>query len=170
MRKLKMRTLIIGAVLTLGITGCVTNPSNEDVGRIVGTITGAGVGSLFGGGTGNTVMTVIGGIAGYVVGGHVGRGMDHTDQERAGRHLRQGFDQPGSGTYNDSWQGGSGAHIHSRVTTHPYHQDNRRRDCRSFVEETTIRIHGRPETARRNGTACLEYSRQYPRGLWVIQQ
>lgn len=170
MRKLEARSLIVGAVLMLGLTGCVTNPSNEDVGRILGTITGAGVGSLIGGGTGNTVMIVIGGIAGYVVGGHVGRSMDHADHERAANHLRQGFDRPGSGTYDDSWQGRSGTHIHSRVTTYPYHQDNRRRDCRSFVEETTIRIQGRPETARRSGVACLEFSRQYPRGIWEIQQ
>ncbi len=97
-----MRSLIIGAALALGLGGCATN---EDFGKIVGTISGAGLGSLVGGGSGKTVMTVVGGVAGYMVGGQLGRHMDQSDHDRAGRHLRRSFETPGTGTYNDTWSG-----------------------------------------------------------------
>lgn len=179
MRKLFVRSCFVAAILASGLSGCVTNPSNEDVGRIVGAVTGAGVGSFFGGGTGNTVMTVVGGIAGYMIGGSIGRSMDQADQERSGRLLQRGFNQPNAGTYNDAWRGRRGEEVYSSVTTRPYpyspdtrysRPDSRRGDCRSFVQETTIRIQGQPQTARKDGVACFEYSRQYPQGIWVIQQ
>lgn len=182
MRKSFVRSCVVVAFLALPLSGCVTNPSNEDVGRIIGAVTGAGVGSMFGGGSGNTVMTVVGGIAGYMIGGSVGRNMDRADQERSGRLLQRGFEQPTAGTYNDAWRGRRGEEVYSSVTTRPYYEESRRggwqdsrqssrqRNCRSFVQETTIRMNGQPQTAVQRGTACYEYSQQYPNGMWVIQQ
>lgn len=170
MRKNFVRATLASMVLAFGLAGCVTNPSNEDVGKIVGAVAGAGIGSMFGGGTGNTVMTVVGGIAGYMVGGNIGRSMDRADQERAGRLLQRGFDQPAPSVYHDSWQSRSGGAVESRVTTRPYYQGSGQRQCRPFTQETTIRIQGQPQTAVQHGTACFEYSRQHPQGMWVIQQ
>jgi surface antigen len=168
MRKLSTRGVLGAAMLTLGLSGCATNPNNEDVGKFVGAVAGAGLGSLFGGGSGKTVMTVIGGIAGYAIGGNIGRNMDAADQERAARLAQYGFDQPRPSTYHDSWRSPNGAYVESRVTTQPYYQ-NSGRDCRPFTQETTIRIEGRPHTAVKSGVACFEYTQQSRRGMWVIQ-
>jgi surface antigen len=169
MRNILKRSVFGGAVLALVLSsaGCGTNPINQDIGSFVGAITGAGVGSLIGGGRGNTIATVIGGIAGYVIGGNIGRNMDRADQERAGRLAHRGFEQPQPGVYNDTWQSQSGAPVQSRVVTQPYYQDNGRQ-CRPFTQETVIRIQGQPQTAVQNGTACFEYSSQYPQGMWVV--
>lgn len=168
MRKLFTRSVLGAAVLALGLSGCATNPNNEDMGKIIGTVAGVGIGSLFGGGQGNTAMIVIGGIAGYVVGGNIGRNMDMADQERAARLAQRGFEYPQPSTHRDAWRGQSGAYVESRVTTQPYYRHNGR-DCRPYTQETIIRIQGRPQTAVKNGTACFEYSPQSPQGIWVIQ-
>lgn len=170
MRKTFMRSMVsvTALALVLSTTGCLTNPSKQDIGGVVGAIAGVGVGSLIGSGRGNTLAMVIGGIAGYAIGGSVGRNMDMADQERAGELARHGFKQPQPGVYNDSWYSQNGAHVESRVITQPYYQDNRRK-CRPFTQETVIRIEGQPQTAVQNGTVCFEYSSQYPQGMWVVQ-
>ena len=164
------RSLLSAAVLAfaVSVTGCASNPSNQDYGKILGAAAGAGIGSLFGGGNGRTLAIVIGGVAGYVIGGNIGRNMDRADQERAAHLARRGFNNSDPGVYHDSWNGRDGVPISTRVITHPYYED-RAQLCRQFTQETTIRIHGRPETAVQYGTACLEYSSRYPNGMWVVQ-
>ncbi len=165
-----MRSVIrvVTLAFVLSTSGCVTNPSNEDLGGIIGAVTGAGVGSLIGNGRGNTLAMVVGGIAGYMIGGNIGRNLDAADHERAGRLAHRGFEQQEPGVYNDSWRSQNGTQVQSRVTTQPYYQDNGRQ-CRPFTQETVIRIQGQPQTAVQNGTACLVYSSQYPQGMWVVQ-
>lgn len=159
----------LALAFAIGVTGCATNPNNQDVGRIFGTIAGAGVGSLFGNGSGSTLMTIVGGVAGYVIGGNIGRSMDQADQERAGRLAHRGFEQPTPGVYRDSWRNQDGAPVQSQVTTRPYYQDNNGRQCRPFTQETTIRMQGQPQTAVHRGVACFEYPREHPQGIWVVQ-
>lgn len=165
-----MRSMISIATLAavLSTSGCITNPSHEDLGGIIGAVAGAGAGSLIGHGRGNTLAMVVGGIAGYMIGGSIGRNLDAADQERAGRLAHHGFDQPQPGVYRDSWYSQNGAHVQSRVTTQSYYQNNGQQ-CRPFTQETVIRIQGQPHTAVQNGTACLVYSSQYPEGMWVVQ-
>lgn len=170
MRNIKRSVLSASVLaLALGVAGCASNPSNQDVGRIVGTITGVGIGSMFGGGNGQTLSMVVGGIAGYMIGDSIGRNMDMIDQERAGRLLYRGVEQSQPGVYHDSWRNRQNMPVESRVIVEPYYQDYDLRLCRSFTQETTIRIGGQLETAVQHGIACFTHSRQYPQGIWVVQ-
>lgn len=162
------RLSLAALVVVLGASGCASNPSNQDLGGIIGAVAGAGLGSLIGGGNGNTIATVVGGIAGYMIGGNIGRNMDRADQERAARLAHQSLSQPAPGAYSDSWQERNGTPIQSQVTTQPSYQDQGRQ-CKSFTQETTIRMNGQPQTAVQHGVACFEYSNEYPQGMWVIQ-
>lgn len=163
-------TIIVVAAIAL--SGCAAAPlvglvNNEDVGKAVGAVVGALTGSQFGGGKGNTAMAVIGGVAGWVIGGNIGKHMDEADKARAARVASSSFEQPQPVVRSDTWRNGQ-YQYDTRVTTQrPYVAQGK--TCKPFVQETTVRIGGKPETATKNGVACFEYGQAYPQGTWRIQ-
>lgn len=67
--------------------GSVTHCRSEAVGRVLGGIAGAAIGSQVGGGSGRTVATVGGAIAGLLIGGEIGRRIDADNQACIGQAL-----------------------------------------------------------------------------------
>ncbi len=138
---------------------------------VVGGVAGGIVGNQVGRGDGKTIATVLGAVAGAYFGGKVGEYMDNQDKQRALNVTQQAVAQPVPVVYEDNWrtQRGAGAPVVTQVRTQTAHQVQGR-TCKRFVQETTIRIDGKPETATKEGTACFEATREYPQGTWVIQQ
>ncbi len=170
MGKISRATLTATLVaFLLALSGCVTNPTKEDVGKVLGALGGAGVGSLFGKGDGKTAMMVVGGIVGYMVGGKAGARMDKEDQERAALLAHQSFQDPKPGTRSDAWTNPRGTRYETQVRTNPVYTDLGRK-CRPYTQVTTVWIDGKPETASEPGTACFEATPEFPQGTWRIQR
>ncbi len=159
--------LIVIAITGLALSGCANPPNKQDMGNALGAIMGAVTGAQFGGGNGKTALTVIGGVAGWVVGGNIGKYMDNADKERAARVASQSFEVQQPVVRRDVWQNGN-YQYDTRVTTQPQYA-TAGKTCKPFVQETTVRMGGKPETATKNGIACFEYSEAYPQGTWRIQ-
>ncbi len=158
-------------VSALFMVGCdsMNSLSKHDIGMGVGAVVGGVVGNHVGSGDGKTIMTVLGAVAGGYFGGKVGEYMDNQDKEHAMNVAQQAIAQPVPVAYEDKWRTQRGTPVATRVTTQAPHYDQGR-TCKRFVQETTIRIDGKPETATKEGTACFEATREYPQGTWVIQQ
>lgn len=72
------KSVIIAALFTtaFSLTNCSTPPTKQEVGLVVGGVTGAVIGSQFGGGTGKIVGTAVGSVAGALIGSEIGKSMD----------------------------------------------------------------------------------------------
>jgi surface antigen len=71
----------------LSLTGCATQPTQEQTGMVIGGALGGALGSQVGGGEGRTVATIIGTLAGAAVGGTVGHSMDDRDRLKVAHTL-----------------------------------------------------------------------------------
>jgi surface antigen len=104
-----MRTRIAGALLVAALAqpataqGLLDNVTNEDIGRVVGGVGGALLGSQFGGGSGRLVGAAIGGVAGVMLGGEIGRRLDAPQSAGVTQASQQALDsgQPVSWTSSD---------------------------------------------------------------------
>ncbi len=165
---LRSYSLLSTFALLLALSACTTPPTKEELGKILGAVTGAGIGSIFGQGKGQTATTVLGGIAGYIIGGRVGEQMDQADKERVARFAHQRFDDPRPADRTESWVNPHGARVHTQVRTNPVYADQGRK-CRPFTQVTTITVAGKPEVATVTGVACFETTREFPQGIWRVQ-
>lgn len=66
--------LLLIAVVALGLAGCTSNPSKQDIGTVSGAVIGGIVGSTLTGGSG--AGTVGGAAAGSYIGNRIGRDLD----------------------------------------------------------------------------------------------
>lgn len=162
----KSRLAFIALSISLvSLSGCVTNPSKQDIGTVLGAVVGGVVGNQFGGGTGNTIFTIAGVIAGAYVGSTVGKSMDEHDRNNAASSLERGLNQPEYGSSNSWWRQGKGnRHYESYVNTSPVprtYQGN----CKSYTQDVVVYIDGRREVATTRGIAC----RNLRTGEWQLQ-
>ncbi|MEC8460927.1 MAG: glycine zipper 2TM domain-containing protein [Pseudomonadota bacterium] len=81
MKFLKLPAVLVSVVL---MSGC---QSQQDFGRVVGGIAGAGIGSQFGKGRGNTVNTVAGALIGSYIGEQIGKDIDAKNREKIAQVL-----------------------------------------------------------------------------------
>ena len=93
---MKRSTLLFGACAAAALVGLVQPPpagaakslgdalqrgfTEENIGRAIGAVTGALVGSQVGGGRGRLVAVAVGTLAGYWIGGEVGRRLSQDDR------------------------------------------------------------------------------------------
>ena len=138
---------------TIALGGCATEPTQRDVGMVIGGILGGVLGSQVGRGHGATAATVAGSIIGAVVGGAVGRSMDETDRLKVGTSLetvRTGVPS--------TWQNPDSNTSYTVVPTRTY--DSAGGPCREYTVDAVIG----GNTERAYGTACRQ-----PDGSWRIQ-
>ncbi len=73
--KLTKQSLVASVIIvTVGLTGCNTNPSKQDIGLVTGAVVGGVVGSAITGGT--TFGTVTGAAAGGLIGRKIGKDLE----------------------------------------------------------------------------------------------
>lgn len=151
MRKLK--TSLIGILLTssLVLSGCQT--SNETIGQATGAIAGGVIGNQIGSGSGRVAATIVGALAGGVIGGSIGRGLD-TRSKNAALAAEYNALERGAVGQPVAWQGTNGTYGQV-VPQQPYQVGNQ--NCRRYTH--TIYIDGTPQQA--SGTACRN-----PDGTW----
>lgn len=84
MRSRTVRTMAGLAVAAIVLAGCqsMQNMSKEDLGMLIGGVTGGLVGTQIGGGRGRVLATVIAAAAGAWIGNRIGRHLDAADRER----------------------------------------------------------------------------------------
>ncbi|MEM8785288.1 MAG: SH3 domain-containing protein, partial [Pseudomonadota bacterium] len=71
-------------LIAAGLTACETTGSNQDLGTLIGGVTGAVIGSQIGGGTEERIAAgILGAAAGAWLGNEIGRRLDVRDQRRA---------------------------------------------------------------------------------------
>jgi surface antigen len=151
MRPSSIPALAVTASLVLG--GCATEPTQRDVGMIIGGSLGALLGSQVGGGSGQIAAAVIGTMVGAAIGGSMGQSMDDTDRLKANRALetvRTGVPS--------AWHNPDTGNEYTVTATRTYPTDAG--PCREYTMEATIG--GRPEHVY--GTACRQ-----PDGSWRTQ-
>ena len=162
MKKTLCVALSVSALL-FATTGCVTNPSKQDVGTVLGAVVGGVVGSQFGGGNGKTIFTIAGALAGAWAGSSVGRSMDAEDHRQTEETLRSGLNGPTNGYQSHQWE-----HDARQYESNVYPAPAPRgydRNCKSFTQEVIVKMDGRSEVATTRGVACRN-----PRtGDWEIQ-
>ncbi|MCX7887016.1 MAG: glycine zipper domain-containing protein [Verrucomicrobiae bacterium] len=89
----KIISLLVGAGLVVGLTGCQTPEGRTDrtaTGTLAGAVLGAGTGALIGSLTGREAMgAAVGGALGAVTGGLIGHAMDSQQRETLARQSPQ---------------------------------------------------------------------------------
>ena len=145
MKSSAIRATAFAAATLLGLAGCETPPTKQQVGAVSGAVIGGVVGSTIGGGSGRTVAIVAGTIAGAVLGGRIGQKMDEADRIKAGQALetlptgqRSTWKNPDTGT------------VYTVTPSRTYEAGGT--PCRDFTVDATV--DGRPEKV--NGTACRQ--------------
>lgn len=162
MKKISYAVLSLSALL-FATTGCVTNPSRQDVGTVLGAVVGGVVGSQFGGGNGKTIFTIAGALAGAWAGSSVGRSMDTEDHRQTEETLRSGLNSPNNTGLSHRWERDTRqyqSNVYPSPAPRGYQQN-----CKSFEQEVIVRFDGRSEIARTHGVAC----RNPHTGDWEIQ-
>lgn len=83
MRKTLFPILLAGALVAQPAAGqeFLKNITNEDIGRVLGGVGGALVGSQIGGGSGKLVAVAAGAIGGMFLGGVIGKQLDQRDRQ-----------------------------------------------------------------------------------------
>ncbi|MCB1744598.1 MAG: glycine zipper 2TM domain-containing protein [Gammaproteobacteria bacterium] len=125
--------------------GCATQPTQQDVGMVIGGGLGALLGSSIGAGEGRVVASVLGTLVGAVIGGAVGRSMDDLDRMKANHALETVRTGVSSNWYNPDT-----GNEYAVVPTRTY--DTASGPCREYVMDAIIG--GRKE--RVYGTACRQ--------------
>lgn len=74
MNDMRIRSLLGAATTVLVLGGCASNPTQQEVGLVTGTVIGGAVGSVLTGGS--TVGTVGGAAVGGVIGNEIGKKRD----------------------------------------------------------------------------------------------
>jgi len=106
MRKTLLPILFAGTLIAqpAGAQEFLKNITNEDIGRVLGGVGGALVGSQIGGGSGKLVAVAAGAIGGMFLGGVIGKQLDPQDRQGIAETRQQALDsgQPVSWSNPDS--------------------------------------------------------------------
>lgn len=144
------------ALVSVGLSGCVSSGPRESAGAVLGAgggaITGGLIGGALGGSRGTVAGALLGGAIGGITGSAIGRDLDEQDRRIALAAQSEAF-QTGR---RRPWRGAHGAYGY--VEPEPEFVDARG-TCRNFTHR--IYINGRPATSA--GVACLG-----PDGYWEI--
>lgn len=143
--------LVLIPLFTLSLTGCETNPSQRDIGTILGAVAGGVVGSQLGSGSGNTLFTIAGVLAGAWAGSAIGRHMDDSDNVHTARTIEEGYYSQ-NGHAQNSWNRNQRRYeSRVRVTSNPRYGNS----CKRVRQEVVvIDERGRRSVAVINGYAC----------------
>lgn len=136
------------------LTGCV-NATQAEVGRILGGISGAIIGSEIS--DGDTGAIILGGFLGAYLGGEIGASLDEEDHRLMSMAVIFVLDHGGDG-YSKSWRNRH-THHYGHFTAHSTYRNAQHVECRRFTN--TIFVGNHPH--RRNGTACRQRD-----GNWSI--
>lgn len=131
----------VGALLT----GCATQPTQEQTGMVVGGVVGGVLGSQIGRGHGSTAGTILGSIAGAAIGGALGRSMDDTDRMKTGlalENVRTGVPS--------TWRNPDTGNAYTVVPTRTY--ETAQGPCREYTVDAVVA--GKKD--RVYGTACRQ--------------
>lgn len=98
--------LLAGALVAQPVAAqeFLKNITNEDIGRVLGGVGGAIVGSQFGGGSGKWVAAAAGAVGGFFIGGEIGKYLDGRDRQGLAESRQQALEsgQPVSWNNPDS--------------------------------------------------------------------
>ena len=142
----------LSSALILGLSGCATDPSNEQSGQVIGGVLGGVLGSQVGGGSGRTAAIIAGTVAGAMIGGSVGRTMDGSDRAKA----QNAFEYNRSNEPS-SWRNPDTGNSYTVTPTRTYTSQNTNQSCREYTTDAVI--DGRHESVV--GNACRQ-----PDGSW----
>ncbi len=119
MRKTFAPILIAGTLIAQPVAAqeFLKNITNEDIGRVLGGVGGALVGSQFGGGTGKLVAVAAGAIGGMFLGGEIGKRLDPADRQGIAETRQQALDSGQTVSWNNP---DSGVQSTARVTETAY--------------------------------------------------
>ena len=119
MRKCFVPILIAGALVAQPVAAqeFLKNITNEDIGRVLGGVGGAIVGSQFGGGSGKWVAAAVGAAGGFFVGGEIGKYLDQRDRQGLAESRQQALDSGEPVTWNNP---DTGVQSTARVTETSY--------------------------------------------------
>ena len=145
-------TLLSSVLVVTAISGCATNPTNEQGGQVIGGVLGGVLGSQVGKGSGRTAAIIAGTVAGALIGGSVGRTMDETDRMKA----QNAFEYNRSNEPT-SWRNPDTGNAYTVTPTRTYTSQSSNQSCREYTTDAVI--DGRHETIV--GNACRQ-----PDGTW----
>ncbi len=145
-----IRAVAVCSVMIM--TGCTTQPTQEQSGMVIGGLLGGVLGSQVGQGSGRTVATVIGTMAGAFVGGGVGRSMDDRDR----MHTALALENVHTGVPS-TWRNPDTGNRYTVVPTRTY--ETQQGPCREYTVDATVG--GKADKV--HGTACRQ-----PDGSWQM--
>lgn len=158
--KIKLTTVLLATVMTLG---CATGGPNQTGGMMIGSLTGAAIGSQFGRGDGQLLGVAIGGLAGAMIGSHIGQQLDARDRQMMARSAQRTLEyQPDH--HRSSWHNPNTRHRGTFEVTETHEMPRQNKVCRDFVQ--TVIIDGQHEKV--TGRACRDV--RDARGAWEIQR
>jgi len=146
----KFVATVLSGVLLVTLSGCATNPTNEQGGQVIGGVLGGVLGSQVGSGSGRTAAIIAGTVAGAMIGGSIGRNMDASDRAKAQNAVEYNRSNEPS-----SWRNPDTGNAYTVTPTSTYQSNNQ--SCREYTTEAVI--DGRRETVV--GNACRQ-----PDGSW----
>jgi len=152
---MRVKAVLLGAVLAIGLSGCADRGQNENIGMVVGGVLGAVAGSQIGDGTGQIVATAAGTLLGAWIGGSIGRSLDERDRQTAYETDQRALENNKDGetlSWSNPETGASGS------TTPLNSFQTAQGTCRTY--EKTVISNGKAEQVK--GTACRNSE-----GLWV---
>jgi surface antigen len=152
---MRATTTLVAALMsgTIALGGCANEPTQRDVGMVIGGIIGGVLGSQVGRGHGATAATIAGAIVGAAIGGAIGRSMDEADKTKMGATLETV--RTGVPT---TWRNPDTDSTYTVVPTRTY--DSASGPCREYTVDAVIG----GNTEKAYGTACRQ-----PDGSWRIQ-
>ncbi|HJN38473.1 MAG TPA: RT0821/Lpp0805 family surface protein [Gammaproteobacteria bacterium] len=124
--------------------------SNEDFGRLTGSILGGVVGKEIGGDSTGAI------IAGSIIGGHIGGQIGKSMSQQSARNVAHSLETSKSG-HKSTWVDPDSGYTYVLVPKKSYQSNHR--VCRKFT--MSVNMNGRYETT--HGVACRQ------NGRWVIQ-
>ncbi len=146
--------ILTGAlIIALGLAGCSSDPSKQDIGTVAGGLAGGLIGSQFGSGSGQILAIGAGALAGAFLGGAIGKNMDDTDKLKMNKTLETA--PLGKPAY---WQNDKTGNTYTVTPTKDLNPKKHHNEyCREYT--TTAVIAGK--TQNMYGTACRQ-----PDGSW----
>ena len=154
---MKVRTIILPAVLALALAGCQSTGPKQTGGTLLGAAAGGLLGSQFGSGAGKLAATGLGIAAGAWLGSEIGASLDRADRLYANRTAQQSLEKSPTGV-TSTWRNPDSGHSGTVTPTRTYKSPDGRY-CREFQQ--TVTVGGKTEEAY--GTACRQ-----PDGSWQI--
>jgi surface antigen len=133
------------ACVSILLTGCASEPSQQESGMVVGGIVGGLIGSQIGGGHGSTAAAVVGTLIGATIGSNIGHAMDHQDRQRMAHSL-----ETSKTGMPSNWHNPDTGNQYTVTPTRTYQVDSG--PCREFTVDGVVG--GRREKIV--GTACRQ--------------